>query len=67
MIEFKNTRHPILPLYVHIPDPEAHMMPDGRLFIYGSYDNFSSVYCSPDYYPVATDDLTRWMIFDQAL
>ena len=29
MREYKNTRNPILPLDMHIPDAEAHVMPDG--------------------------------------
>ena len=38
MREYKNTRNPILPPDIHIPDGEGHVMPDGRLYIYGSYD-----------------------------
>ena len=37
MREFKNRRNPILPLEFHIPDSEAHVMPDGKLYLYGSF------------------------------
>ncbi len=43
---FQNRRNPILPLDVHIPDSEAHMMPDGKLYLYGSYDDREDTYCS---------------------
>ena len=35
---------PVLPPYWHIPDSEAHVMPDGKLYIYGSYDDGKHVY-----------------------
>lgn len=30
--------NPILPLEHFVPDGEAREMPDGRLYLYGSYD-----------------------------
>ena len=42
MREYKNTRNPILPPDIHIPDGEGHVMPDGRLYIYGSYDEIEN-------------------------
>ena len=33
MTEFENTRNPILPLDVHVPDSEPHVMPDGKLYV----------------------------------
>ena len=44
MRQFDNTRNPILPLDIHIPDSEAHVMPNGNLYIYGSYDNIINYY-----------------------
>jgi len=38
MKEYKDCRNPVLPPYLHIPDPEAHVMPDGRVYVYGSWD-----------------------------
>lgn len=49
MREFKNRRNPILPLEFHIPDSEAHVMPDGKLYLYGSFDDREDVYCSDRY------------------
>lgn len=67
MVEFENTRNPILPLDVHIPDSEAHVMPDGRLYVYGSYDLLEDVYCSEEYHVVSTPDLKHWTVHDKAL
>lgn len=67
MQEFKNTRNPVLPLEFHIPDSEAHVMPDGRLYIYGSFDDREDVFCSEKYYVVSTADMKNWTIHDTAL
>lgn len=64
MSDFRNMRNPILPLEHHIPDGEAHVMPDGRLYIYGSYDNQAEVYCSEEYHVVSTPDLEHWTVHD---
>ena len=60
-----NQRNPILPLEHHVPDSEAHVMPDGRLYLYGSYDLHSDVYCSEEYHVVSTPDLKHWEIEDR--
>lgn len=67
MKEYKNTRNPILPLDIHTPDSEAHMMPDGNLYIYGSYDDRENMYCSETYHVVSTGDLEHWTIYDEAI
>lgn len=67
MREYKNMRNPILPLDIHIPDSEAHVMPDGRLYIYGSFDNREDVYCSEKYHVVSTEDMENWTVHDAAL
>lgn len=67
MREFKNMRNPILPPDVHVPDSEGHVMPDGRLYIYGSYDDRADVYCSEKYYVVSTADMEHWTIHEEAL
>lgn len=64
MREYKNTRNPILPLDMHIPDAEAHVMPDGKTYIYGSLDEKEDKYCSDRYYVVSTADLKHWEIHD---
>lgn len=65
-MKFSNQRNPILPLSVHIPDSEAHVMSDGRVYIYGSYDDRSDVYCSEKYYVVSTGDMKEWTIHEEA-
>lgn len=67
MKKFTNTRNPILPLEYHIPDSEGHVMPDGRLYIYGSYDDREDVYCSEKYHVVSTGDMKNWTIHDVSL
>lgn len=67
MREFKNKRNPVLPLDIHIPDSEAHMMPDGSLYIYGSFDDRADVYCSEKYHVVSTPDMEHWTIHDVSL
>lgn len=67
MNDFKNTRNPILPLEWHIPDGEGHVMPDGKLYIYGSYDNREDVFCSEEYHVVSTPDMEHWTIHDVSL
>lgn len=59
-MNYKNTHNPILPLEHHIPDGEAHVMPDGKLYIYGSYDESSDYYCSGEYHVASTADLKNW-------
>ncbi len=67
MENFSNKRNPILPLKYHIPDSEGHVMPDGKLYIYGSYDDREDVYCSEKYQVVSTPDMTHWTIHDESL
>lgn len=67
MKDYKNKRNPILPLEIHIPDSEAHVMPDGNLYVYGSFDNREDVYCSDLYRVVSTPDLEHWTIHDVSL
>lgn len=62
MNEFCNRRNPILPLEHHVPDSEAHVMPNGKLYIYGSYDDREDVYCSEKYHVVSTPDLEHWTV-----
>ncbi|MBO5068816.1 MAG: family 43 glycosylhydrolase [Roseburia sp.] len=64
MKEFKNTRNPILPFDIHVPDGEAHVMPDGKLYIYGSFDDRKDTYCSEKYHVVSTADMEHWTIHD---
>ena len=62
-MKYKNQRNPILPLNYHIPDSEGHVMSDGKLYVYGSYD----VFCSEKYYVVSTPDMKEWTIHEESL
>lgn len=64
MEKFTNTHNPLLPPEWHMPDGEAHRMPDGRLFVYGSFDDGKHIYCSDRYYAVSTSDMEHWTIHD---
>ncbi len=54
--------NPILPENCFVPDGEAHVMPDGRLYIYGSWDltNNPTRYCSKELHCFSTDDMENW-------
>ena len=65
MKKITNNRNPLLPLDVHIPDGEPHVMPDGKLYVYGSYDGLGDLaYCSQEYHVVSTADLNHWTVHD---
>jgi len=64
--EYYNTKNPLLPLEYHIPDCEAHVMSDGRLYLYGSYDKEEDKFCSTKYYVISTGDMKCWTIHDVA-
>lgn len=56
--------NPLLPRQYFVPDAEAHVMPDGRLYLYGSLDRSGSLtYCSHEYRVFSTDDptLSHWV------
>lgn len=49
--------NPILPLCEHVPDVEAKVFSDGKVYLYGSYDlPGNSDYCSRDYYVFSSED-----------
>ncbi len=54
-------KNPILPPHVFVPDAEAHVWDDGRLYVYGSFDVPGCPgYCSGVYHVYSTDDLVHW-------
>ncbi len=67
MQDFINTRNPILPLEYHVPDSEGHVMSDGKLYIYGSFDDQEDAWCSEKYHVVSTADMENWTIHDISL
>ncbi len=53
--------NPVLPEKSFVPDAEARVMPDGRLYIYGSWDlSGSAGYCSKELHCFSTDDMEHW-------
>ena len=53
--------NPILPLNHFVPDAEARVWKDGRLYLYGSYDvSGDTTYCSHVYRVFSSDDMTTW-------
>ena len=52
--------NPILPDKCFVPDAEARPMPDGRLYIYGSWDIVGNGYCSDVLHCFSTDDMENW-------
>ncbi len=67
MLTSINTHNPILPVQIHVPDSEAHVMPDGKLYIYGSFDDDEELYCSSRYHVVSTPDMKHWTVHDVSL
>lgn len=53
--------NPLFDRSYFVPDGEAHKMPDGRLYVYGSADiSGEPDYCSNHYYVFSTDDMEHW-------
>ena len=54
--------NPILPEKCFVPDAEARVMPDGRLYLYGSWDlSGCKEYCSRELHGFSTDDMVHWV------
>ena len=54
--------NPILKENFCVPDVEARVMPDGRLYIYGSWDLYgNNAYCSHELHAFSTDDMENWV------
>ena len=53
--------NPLLPENCFMPDAEARVMPDGRLYLYGSWDLPANPdYCSHIMHCFSTDDMQNW-------
>lgn len=53
--------NPLLPDSCFVPDAEARVMPDGRLYLYGSWDLPDRPdYCTNLAHVFSTDDLVHW-------
>lgn len=59
--------NPILDSHFFIPDVEAHVWEDGRMYLYGSFDiQGSRDFCSDVYHVYSSDDLIHWTDHGQA-
>ena len=53
--------NPILPEKYFIPDVEARVMPDGRLYLYGSWGDWATqIFDTHELHCLSTDDLVHW-------
>ena len=53
--------NPLLPDNCFMPDAEARVMPDGRLYLYGSWDIPKNAdYCTRIMHCFSTDDMENW-------
>ncbi len=60
-----NGHNPLLPLNSCIPDGEAHMMPDGRVYLYGSLDEKKDGFCSGRYLVASSADMKNWTVTEK--
>lgn len=53
--------NPILKNDTFVPDVEAHVWADGRIYLYGSFDLQGKLtYCSDKYHVYSSDDMVNW-------
>jgi len=54
-------KNPLLEDKYFIPDVEAHVWSDGRIYLYGSYDiRGAKNYCSEEYHVFSSADMREW-------
>lgn len=54
--------NPILPNDTFVPDAEAHVWEDGRIYLYGSFDiQGRHAYCSDRYHVYSSDNMVDWI------
>lgn len=57
----KGFHNPLLDENVFVPDTEAHVWDDGRIYLYGSYDiRGAKYYCSEEYHVFSSADMVNW-------
>ena len=55
-------KNPLLNSNIFVPDGEAHVWDDGRIYVYGSWDNVGIMeYCSDKYHVFSSDNMTTWV------
>ena len=52
----------MLPIDFCIPDAEAHVMSDGKVYLYGSLDCAADRWCSDSYRVVSGSNLKEWKV-----
>lgn len=58
----KCSSNPILNADVFVPDVEAHVWEDGRIYLYGSFDIEGKMqYCSNEYHVYSSDNMIDWV------
>ncbi|MBE6648629.1 MAG: xylosidase [Ruminococcaceae bacterium] len=58
----KKTKNPLLDSKIFVPDAEAHVWEDGRIYLYGSFDIVGKKdYCSDVYHVYSSDDMINWV------
>lgn len=62
LIQPSFSQNPISPQGVYIADPSARVMPDGKLYVYGSNDESRQYYCSNTHHVLSSSDMTTWEI-----
>lgn len=54
--------NPLLGETTFVPDVEAHIWADGRIYLYGSFDlQGKNTYCSDRYHVYSSDDMQHWV------
>lgn len=56
------SHNPLLPVNICMPDVEAHVMSDGKVYLYGSLDKELSQYCSGVYRVASSSDMKNWEV-----
>lgn len=54
--------NPISPPGLYIADPAVRVMPDGKIYLYGSRDEPGNAWCSHSYDILSTNDLVHWRV-----
>lgn len=63
----QHPHNPILDSHYFIPDVEAHVWDDGRMYLYGSFDlQGRKIFCSDVYHVFSSDDMVHWTDHGQA-
>jgi arabinoxylan arabinofuranohydrolase len=55
-------QNPISPPGIYIADPSARVMPDGKMYVYGSWDESRNYYCSKKYHVLSSSNLKDWSL-----